>query len=474
MTHTLYRENLTRTLPVAVAGDGPYLIDASGKRYMDGSGGAAVSCLGHSNAAVRAAIHAQTDQLAFAHSRFFTTDAAERLADDLVDGAPANLTKVWLTCGGSESVEAALKLTRQYFVETGQSQRSYVIARRQGYHGNTFGALSASGNIWRRRPFEPVLIASMQHISPCYAYRDKRTDESPEAYGLRMANELEAKIVELGADKVAAFIAETVVGATLGAVTATPGYFKRIREICDQYGVLLILDEVMCGMGRTGTRYACEQEGIAPDLLAVAKGLGAGYQPIGAVLIAEKIHRAIERGSNVVMHGHTFTGHPVACAAALATQNEIRAHGLLANVQRQGAALTAALTERFGSHPHVGDIRGRGLFMALEFVADRRTKQPFEPALKINARIKDVGMENGLICYPAGGLVDGKSGDHVMIAPPYIVTAAHIGEIVDKLARTVDAVLRDVMVKAADVIRAHAGIQGVLTPLQPGLPPARE
>jgi len=449
MSHILYRESLNRTLPVAVAGDGPYIIDAAGKRYIDGSGGAAVSCLGHSNEAVRKAIREQADQLAFAHSRFFTTEAAEKLADDLVNGAPGELNKVWLTCGGSEAVEAALKLTRQYFVESGQPQRKFVIARRQSYHGNTFGALSASGNIWRRRQFEPVLISSMQHISPCYAYRYKGADESAEAYGLRMANELEAKILELGRDNVAAFIAETVVGATLGAVTATPGYFKRIREICDQYGVLLILDEVMCGMGRTGTRYACEQEGIAPDMLTVAKGLGAGYQPIGALLIAEKIHRAIERGSDVVMHGHTYTGHPVVCAAALATQNEIRKHDLLANVKRQGEALHAALVDRFGKHPNVGDIRGRGLFMALEFVADRRTKQPFDPALKINAKIKDVGMENGLICYPGGGIVDGKSGDHAMIAPSYIVEAAHIAEIVDKLGRTVDAVLRDVVAKAA-------------------------
>ncbi len=449
MSHILYRENVGHALPVAVAGDGPYLIDASGKRYIDASSGAAVSCLGHSNEAVRKAIRDQVDQLAFAHTRFFTTESAERLADDLVTGAPAQLTKVWLTCGGSEAVEAALKITRQYFVESGQPQRKFVIARRQGYHGNTFGALSASGNIWRRRQFEPVLINTMQHISPCYAYRYTGADETAEAYGLRMANELEEKIIELGSGNVAAFIAETVVGATLGAVAATPGYFRRIREICDHHGVLLILDEIMCGMGRTGTRFACEQEGIAPDLLTVAKGLGAGYQPIGALLIAEKIHRAIERGSNIVMHGHTFTGHPAACAAALATQNEIRGRDLLANVRRQGAALSAALIDRFGGHPHVGDIRGRGLFMALEFVADRRTREPFDPAFKVNAKIKEVGMENGLICYPAGGIVDGRRGDHVMLAPPFIVDAAHIAEIVDKLGRTVDAVLREVTAQAA-------------------------
>jgi len=449
MSHILYRDNIGHAPPVAVAGDGPYLIDASGKRYIDASSGAAVSCLGHSNEAVRRAIRDQVDQLAFAHTRFFTSAAAERLADDLVSGAPGELNRVWLTCGGSEAVEAALKLTRQYFIESGQPQRKFVIARRQGYHGNTFGALSASGNIWRRRPFEPVLINTMRHISPCYAYRYMGAGETAEAYGLRMADELEAKIIELGAGNVGAFIAETVVGATLGAVAATPGYFRRIREICDRHGVLLILDEIMCGMGRTGTRYACEQEGIAPDLLTVAKGLGAGYQPIGALLIAEKIHRAIERGSNVVMHGHTFTAHPATCAAAVATQNEIRRMDLLSNVVSQGGALRAALVDRFGSHPNVGDIRGRGLFMALEFVADRRTKAPFDPALKINARVKDVGMENGLICYPAGGLVDGKSGDHVMLAPPFIVDASHIAEIVDKLGRTVDAVLREVPAKAA-------------------------
>src|SRR6476661_2928600 len=389
MSHILYRENLDRDLPIAVAGDDCYLIDAAGKRYLDASGGAAVSCLGHSNEAVRKAIHDQVDRLAFAHTRFFTTEAAERLADNLVTGAPAGLNKVWFTCGGSESVEAALKIMRQYFVESGQSERKFVIARRQGYHGNTFGALSASGNIWRRRQFEPVLIQSMQHISPCFAYRYQTPDETLEAYGLRVANELEAKILELRAQNVAAFIAETVVGATLGAVTAAPGYFRRVREICDRYGVLLILDGVMCGMGRTGTRYACEQEGVVPDMIAVAKGLGAGYMPIGAVLIAEKIHRVIERGSNVVMHGHTFTGHPTACAAALATQQEIRDQDLLANVRRQGDALHAALIDRFGKHPNVGDIRGRGLFMAIEFVADRRTKQTFDPAFKISGRVKE-------------------------------------------------------------------------------------
>ena len=336
MTHVLYRHNVATDLPLAVGGDGPYLIDAQGKRYLDASCGAAVSCLGHSNTAVREAIKAQIDQLAYAHTRFFTNQPMERLADELVTGAPAGLSRVWFTCGGSEAIEAALKITRQYFVEKGEPQRRNIIGRLQGYHGNTVGALSASGNIWRRALFEPLLLSVSHHIPACFPYRDMREGETEREYGLRVANELEEKILSLGADSVAAFVAETVVGSTLGAVAAAPGYFKRIREICDKYGVLLILDEVMCGMGRTGTRHACEQEEIAPDLMAVAKGLAGGYLPLGALLLNEKIADAIGCGSNVVMHGHTFMGHATSCAAGLAVQAEIRKHDLLANVRRQG------------------------------------------------------------------------------------------------------------------------------------------
>ncbi len=448
MSHILYRDHLGDGMPAAVAGNGPYLTDAAGRRYLDASSGAAVSCLGHSNTAVRNAIKEQVDRLAFAHSRFFTTEPAERLADELVGGAPGNLDKVWFTCGGSEAIEAALKITRQYFVEAGQPQRRFVIARRQGYHGITCGALSVSGNLWRRRQFEPMLLTVTHHIAPCYAYRDQAPGETLEAYGLRVADELETRIRELGPENVAAFVAETVVGSTLGAVAATPGYFRRIREICDRHGVVLILDEIMCGMGRTGARWACDAEGIAPDMIAVAKGLAAGYVPLGALLVAAKIHRAIECGTNAI-HGHTFMAHATACAAALATQGEIRDRNLLDNVVRMGDMLRAALVDRFGAHPNVGDIRGRGLFLALEFVADRRTRQPFDPALRINARIKERGMENGLICYPMGGIVEGRSGDHVMLAPPFIIDETHVAEIVDKLGRTVDSVLREALVRAA-------------------------
>ena len=441
MTHALHRHSLDAEFPVAVKGDGVYLVDASGKRYLDGSGGAAVSCLGHSNARVRAAIHAQIDTLAFAHTRFFTNEPMEALARDLVSDAPAGLTKAWFTCGGSESIEAALKMTRQYFVETGQPQRRHVIGRMQSYHGTTAGALSAGGNIGRRAVFEPLLLGAMHHISPCFAYRGRRDDESETHYGARVADELEAKILELGPDTVAAFIAETVVGSTLGCVPPVPGYFKRIREICDKYGVLLILDEVMCGMGRTGYRYACEAEGIAPDFIALAKGLSAGYLPLGALLVGDRVHKAIEAGSNAVMHSHTFTGHPAACAAAVAVQQEVRERDLLANVRKMGGVLKGVLSEQFGNHPNVGDIRGRGLFVALELVKDRGTKEPFDASLGLSERIRVRAMENGLICYPMGGVVDGKRGENVMLAPAFIIEEAQLFELADKLSRTLDEVL---------------------------------
>ena len=441
MTNVLHRHSLDTEFPVAVKGDGVYLIDREGKRYLDGSGGAAVSCLGHGNERVKNAIKSQADALEFAHTRFFTNEPMEALAEDLLSDAPSGLTKAWFTCGGSESVEAALKITRQYFVETGQPQRRHVIGRLQSYHGTTAGALSAGGNIGRRAVFEPLLLGAMHHISPCFAYRGQHDGESETAYGERVANELEAKILELGADSVAAFVAETVVGSTLGCVPAVPGYFKRIREICDKYGVLLILDEVMCGMGRTGRRYACEDEGIAPDFIALAKGLSGGYLPLGAVLIADKVHKAIEAGSNAVMHSHTYTGHPMSCAAALAVQQEVRERDLLANVRKMGGMLKSALSEQFGTHRYVGDIRGRGLFLALELVRDRRTKEPFEAELKLAERIRVRAMENGLVCYPMGGVVDGKRGENVMIAPPFIIEERHVFELVDKLNKTLDDVL---------------------------------
>jgi len=439
MTHVFHRHTHVMP-PTAVRGDGVEIIDSNGKRYLDASGGAAVSCLGHSHPKVIEAIKAQADQLAFAHTAFFTSEPAERLADHLASHAPAGLDAVYFVSGGSEAVEAALKLARQYHVERGESQRRHIVARWQSYHGNTLGALSVGGNRWRREPFAPMLIES-HHISPCFAYRFRGDDETEEAYGLRVANELEAKIQELGADTVAAFIAEPVGGATSGAVVAAPGYFRRIREICDRYGVLLIADEVMCGMGRTGTLFACEQEGISPDLACIAKGLGAGYQPIGAVMVGQHVYEAVRDGSGLFQHGHTYLGHPIACAAALAVQHVIQEEDLLTRVREMGNALNDALLERFGNHRHVGDIRGRGLFRAIELVEDRSTKKPFDPSLKLHTRIKQEAMERGLICYPGGGTIDGKLGDHVLLAPPFIVEPKHVDQIVGRLGDAIDAAL---------------------------------
>ena len=436
----VFHRHTKADLPVAVRGEGLYVIDSTGKRYLDASGGAAVSCLGHGHPRVTEAIKRQLDELAYAHSSFFTTEVAETLADTIIAGAPSGIERVYFNSGGSEGIEAALKMARQYVIEAGEPERRHIIGRWQSYHGNTIGALAAGGNRWRREPFEP-LLPKFEHISPCYSYRNRHSDETEAQYALRAANELEQAIQRLGPATVCAFIAETVVGATLGAVEPSPGYFKRIREICDRHGVLLILDEVMCGMGRTGTLHACEQEGIAPDLMVVAKGLGAGYQPIGALLVSGRIFDAVRDGSGFFQHGHTYMAHPSACAAALEVQRVIAEDDLLANVRRQGENLRRALQRTFGEHAHVGDIRGRGLFQAIELVADLDTQEPFNPDLALHAHVKREAMKRGLMCYPMGGTVDGRRGDHVLLAPPFIVDDAAIQTIAGTLREAVDAAI---------------------------------
>jgi adenosylmethionine-8-amino-7-oxononanoate aminotransferase len=386
------------------------------------------------------AVKAQLDKLAYAHTGFFTSEPAETLAELLIARAPGDLDRVYLVSGGSEAMEAALKLARQYFVEMGEPGRGRVIARKQSYHGNTMGALSAGGNEWRRAQFGPLLI-DMSHIDPCYAYRLRQEGETLDEYGRRAADLLEAELLRVGPETVMAFVAEPVVGATAGALTAAPGYFKRIREICDSYGILLILDEVMCGMGRTGSLFACEQEGVAPDILCIAKGLGAGYQPIGAMLCSAEIYSAIETGSGFFQHGHTYLGHPAAAAAGVAVLNALTERNLVARAHAQGAKTMAALQSSFGQHPHVGDIRGRGLFLGLELVADRDTKAPFDPGRKIAGKIKAAAFEAGLICYPMSGTIDGHRGDHVLLAPPFIIEDAQIEELTVKLARAIEAVV---------------------------------
>jgi hypothetical protein len=447
MSHVFHRQ-LGHDYPVAVRGEGIEIADRDGRRYIDASGGAAVSCLGHSHPRVVEAIEAQLEKLPYAHTSFFTSEPAEALADALIAGAPEGIDQVYFVSGGSEAVEAALKMARQYFLEIGQPARRHFVARWQSYHGNTLGALATGGNRWRRQQFEPLLV-DVAHVSPCYPYRGKEPGESDEAYVGRLAAELEATVQELGPETVIAFVAEPVVGATMGAVPAVPGYFQAVREVCDRHGMLLILDEVMCGMGRTGTLFACEQDGVRPDLVTIAKGLGAGYQPIGATLVSRAILEAIRDGSGFFQHGHTYMAHPMACAAGLAVQRAIAEEQLLGRVKTRGARLHAMLEDRFGEHPHVGEVRGRGLFQGIELIADRASKQPFAPEHRLHARIKAEAMARGLLCYPAGGTIDGRRGDHVLLAPPFIVTDDDLDRIVDRLGQAVEGAIEQVSRAAA-------------------------
>ena len=444
----VFGRHTTANPPTVVRGEGCYLFAEDGQRVFDGSGGAAVSCLGHGDREVTEAIKKQLDHVAYAHTSFFTSEPAEALADLLAEHAPGDLARVYFVSGGSEAIEAALKLARQYCVEIGETERRHVVARRQSYHGNTLGALATGGNAWRRQQFAPLLVETT-HVSPCFEYRDCCENETPKAYGQRLARELDETIERLGPQSVMAFVAEPVVGATLGAVPAVPGYFRAVREVCDRHGVLLILDEVMCGMGRTGHLFACEADGVAPDIAAIAKGLGAGYQPIGAMLCTGTIFDAIRGGSGFFQHGHTYLAHPTACAAALAVTRAILDRGLVPRVRAMGDALDQALRARFADHPHVGDIRGRGLFRGIEIVADRATKTPFDPALTVHKTIKRTAFAHGLACYPMGGTIDGRRGDHVLLAPPFVMEEAQIEEIVEPLATAIDAATRGAAAQAA-------------------------
>jgi adenosylmethionine-8-amino-7-oxononanoate aminotransferase len=437
--HVFHRLTSSRP-PVAVAGEGIYLIDQNGRRYVDACGGAAVSCLGHSHPKILAAMAGQAARFEYVHTGFFTSDAAEDLAALIAEMSPGSLDRVWFTGSGSEAIEAALKLARQYHLERGESGRTKIIARQLSYHGNTLGALAAGGSEWRRAPYAPLLI-DVSLVDPCFEYHFADPGETSEDYGSRAAESLEQEILQLGPGTVMAFVAETVVGATAGAVPPVSGYFQRVREICDRYGVLLILDEVMCGSGRTGTFLSCEQDNVVPDIVTLGKGLGAGYQPIGAVLCTSGVYDAVASGSGALKHGQTYNAHPVGCAAALAVQKIIRDETLLGRVEEAGAGLMQRLHARFGNHPNIGDVRGRGLLVAMELVEDRETKVPFDPALAIHQRAKTDAFERGLLIYPGGGTADGRRGDHILLAPPYNVTDEELDSIVNLLAQTVDAVL---------------------------------
>ncbi|MRV73333.1 aspartate aminotransferase family protein [Duganella sp. FT92W] len=451
MSHIIHR-SLRRTPPVAVSGEGIILRDSKGNSYLDASGGAAVSSLGHGHPDVVDAMHAQIDRLAYAHTAFFTTDVAEELAARIAYDAPGDLDHVYLVSGGSEAMETALKLARQYVVECGQPQRHLFIARRQSYHGNTLGALALGGNAFRRKPYAPLLM-DVARVAPCYEYRDRADGQSVADYTASLIAELEVAIVAAGPENVIGFCAEPVVGATGGAIPPTPGYFKGVRALCDKYGILFIADEVMCGMGRTGTLYAVEQENVLPDLVALGKGLGAGYQPIGAVVARDPIVQRLRNGSGVFQHGHTYVGHPVAAAAALAVQRVIQRDCLLGAVTVRGASLRRLLRDAFGAHPHVGDIRGRGLLWALELVRDRDTKEPFAPSLKLHEAVRTQAMACGLIVYPMGGTIDGERGDHILLAPPFVATEADLVEIVARLQEALERAL----LSAGVASHAYAG-----------------
>lgn len=424
ITRLFHRDN-NHASPVAVAGEGSFLFDTSGRRYLDASGGAAVSCLGHGNLRVANAMKAQIDRLSYAHTSFFTTDVAEALADQLVGKSSGKLARALFVSGGSEAVEAALKLARQFHVENGEASRHVVISRRQSYHGNTLGALSVSDNAKRQEIYKDYLF-NVPKVSAAYCYRGQGPGESAEAYAARLAEEFESQVLRIGPSKISAFIAETVTGATLGAAPAPADYFVRISDICKKYGILLILDEVMCGMGRTGTLYAFENENVAPDIVCCAKGLGAGYQPIGAVMMSQRLADVLLSGSGLLRNGHTYMSHPVACAAALEVQKIIDEENLLENIAVQSKRLLGGLHQTFGQNPHVGDIRGRGFLIGLELVRDRESKQPFDPEIRLAGQVKSVAQDLGLICYPGSGTIDGDRGDHILIAPAYTMTADEI------------------------------------------------
>lgn len=438
----VFYRSFAQPYPVATRAEGVYLTDSTGKQYLDASGGAAVCPVGHGNKRVVAAIKEQLETMAFAHTAFFTSTPSEELAARLSDKAPGGAWRSYFVSGGSEANEAALKLARQIQFERGETQRTRFISRRMSYHGSTIATMAIGTVRAADDLFAPLLPENVDKIMPCFAYRWQKADESDADFLARTSGALEASIEKMGDKRAICFIAETVSGATLGAVPPVPGYFKAIREICDRHGVLMILDEVMAGMGRCGTLFACEQDGVVPDMITLAKGLGGGYQPIGAVMVREELASEIEQGSKTFVHGHTYVGHASACAAGLAVQKVFEQDNLVEQVAQRGKMLEAKLNEAFGDHLHVGDLRGRGYFRGIELVKDRASKEPFDRTLGLAMKIKKAAMDEGLVCYPMGGTIDGKNGDHIMLAPPFIYEAAHMDEMTEKLLRAINTTIQ--------------------------------
>ncbi|KAF9891552.1 hypothetical protein FE257_004019 [Aspergillus nanangensis] len=426
-----------------VKAQGNYLQTQDGRQIFDATAGAAVASLGHNHPSIKQAMLKQLESVDYCYSPFFTTSAAETISSYLTESTGGEMPKVFIVSSGTEAVEASLKLARQYFVEKGEPQRTRFIARKQSYHGNTLGSLATGYHKGRRAIYEPILRQNVSHVSPCYAYRDQDSGESTEAYVQRLADELEAEFQAVGPDTVCAFVAETVSGTTLGCVPPVPGYFKAMKAVCDRHGALLMMDEVMSGMGRTGTLHAWQQEGVVPDLQTVAKGLGAGYAPIGALLIGKRVTNALTDGTGSFVHSQTYQGHPVACATAYAVQEVLRDERLLENVREQGEYLGDLLKARLGSHKNVGDVRGRGLLWGVEFVMDKETKRPFPASKKIAAKVHDTGLqpEHGISLIPGNGVADGTDGDIILIAPAFNVSKTDVELIVGRIEKVIHAVL---------------------------------
>ncbi|CAM1500413.1 Fc.00g095750.m01.CDS01 [Cosmosporella sp. VM-42] len=441
----LHRSLLSRPLSVESA-SGVYLKLSSGRQILDGCAGAAVAIIGHGNKDVQNAIMEQVSKVSYVHTGAYTTDSAEDLANFLLEGKPFGLSKAYIVSSGSEAVDSAMKLARQYYVEKGELQRKRFVARKQAYHGNTIGSMSVGSNLARRAPYEDTLMLErVSWVSPAYAYRGQHKDETEEDYARRLVEELDAEFQAVGPETVIAFIAETVGGATAGCITAPKGYFEGVQKVCNKYGILLILDEIMCGSGRVGTYFAFEQEGdVRPDIVTVGKGIGGGYAPIAGALVHERIIDTLRSGTASFNHGHTYQAHPVTCAAALAVQKVVRRDNLVVRCAEMGRLLEASLREVFGDLRYVGNIRGRGLFWGIEFVQDRASKKPFDKRLRFGVKVQEAAMELGLAVYPGTGTADGLVGDHILISPPLTITKDEQDLMIKLLKQAYDSVAASV------------------------------
>jgi adenosylmethionine-8-amino-7-oxononanoate aminotransferase len=442
----LFRRSPATRYPRVSRARGVYIVDADGKRYLDGCSGAVVCNIGYGVREVIEAMGRQARQVAFAHSTQFISQASLDLSAALAalcPGPMAEDARVYLSSGGSEAVESAIKLARQYFLERGEPRRTRIVARWQSYHGSTLGALSATGNRLRRKPYEPMLL-DFPHIAPVYCYRCPFDLRYPSCL-LTCADDLARTLDKVGPGTVAAFIAEPVVGATLGAVPPPDGYWQRIREICDRHGILLIADEVMTGVGRTGTPFGLDHWGVVPDIIVVGKGCSAGYTPLGAIIARGFIHDAIRDGSGAFEHGFTYSANPLSAATGVAVLRFVRRRRLVERARTLGPALEKILRRLAERHPIIGDVRGMGLFWGLEFVRDRATREPFEPALKVARRLGTEARQRGLLLYPGTGSVDGQRGDHVIVAPPLTITGrelARLGRLLDETLTAVEGSLK--------------------------------